>query len=91
MIKTKGWQCNECKIFYLSRPDICICGNDMLVNSTKNTMIVYEDASIAPFSRFGKSKFALEVAQKCNDALNVDGIPLPSVKFVKNVKEENNG
>ncbi len=26
------------------RPDICVCGNDMLVNSTKNTMIIYDDA-----------------------------------------------
>lgn len=40
----KYWQCNECKILYpvQARPDVCICGNDMLVNSTKNTMIVYD-------------------------------------------------
>lgn len=40
----KYWQCNECKIMYPrdTKPDICICGNDMLVNSTKNTMTIFD-------------------------------------------------
>ena len=45
--KIKYWQCNECKILYPvgARPNICVCGNDMLVNATKNTMIIFHDAS----------------------------------------------
>lgn len=40
----KYWQCNECKVLYPvgARPDICLCGNDMLSNSNKNTMIIFD-------------------------------------------------